>query len=47
MSGVTESDAAIAFGCSPQTMRQHYLALDEKEISDDVFKRMQSGVKVG
>ena len=47
MSGVTESDAAIAFGCSPQTMRQHYLALDEKEIADSVFKRMQSGVKVG
>ncbi|HEY1599132.1 MAG TPA: hypothetical protein VGG64_05990 [Pirellulales bacterium] len=43
MAGVTESDAAIAFGCSPQTMRNHYLALDEEIIADDVFKRMEVG----
>ncbi|MES1213644.1 MAG: hypothetical protein ABUL64_03575, partial [Singulisphaera sp.] len=43
MAGVTESDAAIAFGCSPQTMRQHYLALDEEAIADDVFKKMGAG----
>ena len=41
MARVADSDAAIAFGCNPTTMRQHYLALDEVEIADDVFSRMQ------
>jgi site-specific recombinase XerC len=40
MARVAESDAAIAFGCNPGTMRQHYLALDEAAIADDVFTRM-------
>jgi integrase len=43
MAGVDEADAAIAFGCNPVTMRQHYLALDEARIADDVFAKMQSG----
>ena len=43
MAGVIEDDAAIAFGCTPQTMREHYLALDEESISDDVFVRIHSG----
>jgi len=42
MAGVAESDAAIAFGCNPDTMRGHYLALDEAKIADDVFARMQA-----
>jgi hypothetical protein len=29
MAGVRVEDAAIAFACDPETMRQHYLALDE------------------
>jgi integrase len=41
MAGVAESDAAIAFGCNPATMRGHYLALDEEKIADDVFAKMQ------
>jgi integrase len=41
MAGVAESDAAIAFGCNPATMRQHYLALDEATIADKVFEKMQ------
>jgi integrase len=41
MAGVADSDAAIAFGCNPTTMPQHYQALDEVEIADDVFSRMQ------
>jgi hypothetical protein len=45
MAGVAESDAAIAFGCNPQTMRGHYLALDEAKIADDVFTKMQAEVK--
>ena len=36
-------DAAIAFGCNPQTMRQFYLALDEVEITDEVMDTIQGG----
>lgn len=43
MAGVAESDAAIAFGCNPATMRSHYLALDEERIADEVFAKVQSG----
>ena len=42
MARVADSDAAIAFGCNPVTMRQHYHSLDEVEIADDVFSRMQA-----
>jgi site-specific recombinase XerD len=42
MARIADSDAAIAFGCNPQTMRQHYQSLDEAEIADDVFSRMQA-----
>jgi site-specific recombinase XerD len=41
MAGVTEDDAAIAFGCSSQTMREHYLAIDEELIADNVFGAIQ------
>ena len=37
MAGIAESDAAVAFGCNPSTMREHYLALDEAAIADKVF----------
>ena len=40
MAGASESDAAIAFGCTPDTMRQHYLALDEEAIADSVFEKI-------
>jgi len=40
---VTEDDAAIAFGCSSQAMREHYLALDEELIADNVFGVIQQG----
>ena len=39
MAGVSYDDAAVAFGCNPQTMRQHYIALDEVEISDRVMEK--------
>ncbi len=42
MAGVSYEDAAIAFGCNPDTMRQHYIALDEVEVSDRVMDRIQS-----
>jgi hypothetical protein len=41
MAGVSYDDAAIAFGCNSQTMRQHYMALDEVEISDRVMDKIQ------
>ena len=33
---------AIAFGCNPDTMRKHYLALEEFEISGRVMEKMQA-----
>jgi integrase len=37
LAGVRVEDAAIAFACDPETMRQHYLALDEQVIADRVL----------
>ena len=45
MAGVSYDDAAVAFGCNPQTMRQHYIALDEVEISDRVMEKIQNGIE--
>jgi hypothetical protein len=42
MAGVTYDDAAVAFGCKPDTMRKHYIALDEQDISDRVMEQIQS-----
>jgi site-specific recombinase XerC len=42
MAGISYDDAAIAFGCNPGTMRQHYISLNEVEISDRVMETMQS-----
>lgn len=41
--GATYDQALIAFGCHPETMRKHYLQLDETAISDAVFDQIQSG----
>lgn len=41
--GVPYDDAAIAFGCNPETMRKHYVATDEQAISDSVFAVLNSG----
>lgn len=38
--GISSDDAAVAFGCNPETMRKHYVAVNEKAISDSVFDRM-------
>ena len=45
MAGVSYDDAAVAFGCNPKTMRQHYIALDEVEISDRVMEKIQNGIE--
>lgn len=49
MAGVGFDDAAVAFGCHPETMRKHYVALDETEISDRVMDKIHghSGSKNG
>jgi len=39
--GVHFEDAAIAFGCNPDTMRKHYLALDEVAVTDRVMDAIQ------
>ncbi len=41
--GATYDQASIAFGCHPETMRKHYLQLDETAIADGVFDKIQSG----
>ncbi len=41
--GASYDDAAIAFGCHPETMRRHYVKLDETAISDSVMDRVQGG----
>ena len=49
MAGVSFEEAAIAFGRHPETMRQHYLALDEVAITDRVMAENQgvAGKEVG
>jgi hypothetical protein len=49
MAGVGFDDAAVAFGCHPETVRKHYVALDETEISDRVMDKIhgRSGSKNG
>lgn len=39
--GVTYDEAAITFGCHPETMRRHYIVIDEVAISDGVLERVQ------
>jgi integrase len=39
--GVAYDAAAIAFGCHPETMRSHYVRLDETTIADAVMESIQ------
>jgi len=41
--GVAYAAAAIAFGCNPETMRKHSIALDETAVADAVMDRIQQG----
>jgi integrase len=41
MAGVTYDEAAITFGCHPETMRRHYLVINEVAIADAVLERVQ------
>jgi len=42
--GIRPHDAAIAFGCNVDTLMRHYVALDEQEVTDDVFKRIGANI---
>jgi integrase len=37
--------AAVAFGCNPNTMRTHYIAMDELAIADEVLKTIAQVVQ--
>lgn len=41
MAGVSYDEAAITFGCHPETMRRHYIVINEVAISDGVLERVQ------
>jgi integrase len=40
--GIPVDDAAVFFGCNPETMKQYYLAPDEVAISDSVFDKLRT-----
>jgi hypothetical protein len=39
--GIDVRHASIAYGCNVETMLKHYVQLDEQQVTDDVFARMQ------
>jgi hypothetical protein len=44
LAGVPEDDAAVAFDCTPATMRQHDLAFGKMKIADRVFSQMRGNM---
>ena len=38
--GIDVRHASIAYGCNVQTLLDHYVALDEQKVTDDVFAKM-------
>jgi hypothetical protein len=40
VAGVDSRDAAIAFGCNPDTMAKHYVGVDETQIASAVAKKL-------
>lgn len=45
LAGIAYDEAAIACGCHPETMRKHYILLDETAISDAVMDRINSDIR--
>jgi integrase len=39
--GVDPRRAAIAYGCNVETVMEHYVAMDEQQVTDDVFEEMK------
>ncbi len=40
--GIPLDDAAVAYGCNVDTIKGHYLGVDEQDITDGVFARMST-----
>jgi hypothetical protein len=40
LAGIDSRDAAIAFGCNPDTMAKHYIGVDEGQIALDVARKL-------
>jgi integrase len=40
--GIDMRQASIAFGCNLDTLMRHYSAMDEQQVTDDVFARMNA-----
>ena len=38
--GIDMRQASIAYGCNVDTLMRHYVALDEQQVTDDVFSKM-------
>lgn len=38
--GIDVRHASIAYGCNVDTLMKHYVALDEQQVTDDVFAKM-------
>jgi integrase len=38
--GIDARRASIAYGCNVDTLMQHYVAMDEQAVTDDVFEKM-------
>jgi integrase len=45
--GIDMRQASIAYGCNVDTLMKHYVALDEQEVTDDVFARMHGTKTAG
>ena len=43
--GIDMREASIAYGCNVDTLMRHYVALDEQQVTDNVFARMHGGKK--
>ena len=38
--GIDVRHASIAYGCNVDTIMKHYVSLDEQQVTDDVFAKM-------
>jgi integrase len=45
--GVDPRRAAIAYGCNVDTLMQHYVLMDEQQVTDDVFGQMHGKKTAG
>jgi site-specific recombinase XerD len=44
--GIPLEKAAVAFGCNPNTMRTHYIAMDETAVADEVLNAIAEKVRL-